>query len=320
MRRMTLAIISLALMADQALAQSHPGPEMFNEQDVVHGISISRPDCAKLESQETAVWVVVQGKGYCLRYYAYGLKPGREGNAVVAGWLHGDVVGGSHPKHAGHQQGLGVSAMIAQERGLSERYKVPFIFLARPGAYGSAGYHPTMASTPLEADLVAAQVAAITGRYGVRSWALGGHSGGGTLVADLIARRKDVRCAVISSGAPAHSAYLEAWGASGEIKAFGLNPIDQVRAITPSRTRVVVMGDPRDRNVLWPVQQIYQHALATRGIDSTLIPLERGLPDEFHNLVDLGEAATGLCAGGLSFPEIRARLEAMPSQRPRISN
>ena len=320
MRGLKLAIISLALTASPALAQSRPSPEMFNEQDVVHGISISRPDCATLEAQETAVWVSVRGKGYCLRYYAYGLKPGREGNAIAAGWLHGDVVGGSHPKHAGHQQGLGVDAMVAQERALSERYRVPFVFLARPGAYGSAGYHPTMASTPLEADLVAAQVAAISSRYGVRSWVLGGHSGGGTLVADLIARRKDVRCAVISSGAPAHNAYLEAWGAAAEIRSFGLNPIDKVRAVRPGQTRVVVMGDPRDKNVLWPVQQLYQHALAARGIDAALLPLERGLPDEFHSLVDLGEAATGLCADGVSFPEIKARLEAMPSQGARISN
>jgi pimeloyl-ACP methyl ester carboxylesterase len=320
MNTLRLAMIGLALAASSARAQSRESPEMFNEQDVVHGISISRPDCARLEAQETAVWVVVAGKGYCLRYYAYGLKPGREGNTLVAGWLHGDVVGGSHPKHAGHQQGLGVNAMIAQERALSDRYKVPFVFLARPGAYGSAGYHPTMASTRLEADLVSAQVAAISARYGIRSWVLGGHSGGGTLVAELIVRRKDIRCAVISSGAPAHSAYLEAWGAAREIKAFNLNPIDDVQAIKPGEVRVIVMGDPRDKNVLWPVQQLYQHALVARGIDATLIPLERGLPDEFHSLVDLGEAATGLCANGASFPEIKARLDAMPSQGPRISN
>jgi pimeloyl-ACP methyl ester carboxylesterase len=320
MHRLSLAVIGLALTASSALAQSRESPEMFNEQDVVHGISISRPDCAKLEAQETAVWVVVRGKGYCLRYYAYGLKPRREGNALAAGWLHGDVVGGSHPKHAGHQTGLGVSAMIAQERALSERYHVPFVFLARPGAYGSAGYHPTMASTRLEAALVEAQVAAISARYGVRAWALGGHSGGGTLVADLIARRSDIRCAVISSGAGAHNAYLKAWHAERLIKSFDLNPIGDVRNIKPGQVRVVVMGDPRDKNVLWPVQQLYYDALRAHGIDTTLIALERGRPDEFHSLVDHGEAATGLCANGTSFSEIRSRLEAMPSQGPRISN
>jgi pimeloyl-ACP methyl ester carboxylesterase len=320
MNGLRLPIIGLALTASATLAQSRSGPEMFNEQDVVHGISIPRPACAKLEAEETAVWVVVRAKGYCLRYYAYGLKPGREGNALAAGWLHGDVVGGRHPKHAGHQTGLGVDAMIAQERALSKRYKVPFVFLARPGAYGSAGYHPAMASTRIEAELVEAQVAAISARYGVRAWALGGHSGGGTLVADLIARRQDVRCAVISSGAGAHSAYLEAWGAGVEIKASDLNPIDSVRAIEPKRLRVIVMGDPRDKNVLWPVQQLYHHALTARGIDATLMPLERGLPDEFHSLVSLAEAATGLCADGVSTAEIKARLEAMPSHAPRISN
>ncbi len=80
------------------------------------------------------------------------------------------------------------------------------------------------------------------------------------------------------------------------------------------------MGDSRDKNVLWPVQQLYHQALVARGIETTLMPLERGLPDEFHSLVDLGEAATGLCANGASFSEIKAQLEAMPSQGTRISN
>jgi hypothetical protein len=60
--------------------------------------------------------------------------------------------------------------MVERERQLSGRYHVPFVFLARPGAYGSAGYHPTTTSTKMEADLVAAQIAAITARYGIKAY------------------------------------------------------------------------------------------------------------------------------------------------------
>jgi pimeloyl-ACP methyl ester carboxylesterase len=237
--------VAALLAPGLARAQSKASPEMFNEQDVVHGISISRATCRRL---------------------------------------------------------------------------VPFVFLARPGAYGSAGYHPTTASTQLEADLVAAQITAISTRYGVRSWVLGGHSGGGTLVAAMLARRTDIRCAVISSGAPAYNAYLEAHDVAWRVRSANLNAIDDVGKIAPKSLRVIVMGDPRDENVFWPVQALYYHALKSHGVDATLMPLERGRPDEFHSLVDHGEAATGLCAEGTSMAEIRGRLEAMPSQGPRISN
>ena len=217
--------------------------------------------------------------------------------------------------------GLGVAAMIDQERRLSELYHVPFIFLARPGAYGSAGYHPTTTSTKREADLVAAQVDAITARYGIKSWVLGGHSGGGTMVAELLARRRDIRCAVISSGAAAHNAYLEARDDASDILATDLNAVADVSRIPRNKPlRVIVMGDPRDENVLFPVQAIYYEALRSHGVDAELWPLERGLPPEFHSLVSLAEAATGLCAEGRSSSDIKKALDAMPSQSPRISN
>lgn len=285
------------------------------------GNIVSRGACLQLEQQQTAVWVKVRGRGWCLRYYAAGLKPDGA-NPLAAAWLHGDIVGsrkGSGP--AGHQQGLGPAAMVEQERVLSQTYHTPFIFLARPGAYGSSGNHRYLASTKLEADLVAAEVEALTSRYHIASWMIGGHSGGGTDAAALLARRRDIRCAVISSGAPAYNAYLTAHHETRRIGPNGLNAIDDVGKIPASTDlRVIVMGDPRDQNVFWPVQRLYAEALKRRGSKVALLPLERGRPPEFHSLVSLAEAATGLCADGLSFGDIEARLQAMPSQAARVSN
>ena len=316
------AIIVCVLMAAVAEGQSISTGEMFSGADVLRGITMSRDQCQRYEAAQTAVWVVVGEKGSCLRYYAYGLRERSAGNPLVAGWLHGDVVGSTHPTNADkHQKGLGVAAMIEQERKLSETYHVPFIFLARPGAYGSAGYHPTTTSTTKEADLVTAQVAAITARYGIRAWVLGGHSGGGSMVGELLARRSDIRCAVISSGAPDHDAYLEARDEASEIAPSDLNAINDVSRISPTGPlRVIVMGDPRDKNVLFPVQALYYEALKSHGVNVVLWPFKRGLPPEFHSLVSLAETATGLCAEDKSNQDIKKALDAMPSQAPRISN
>lgn len=321
-RSIMATAIVCALTAGAANGQSISTGEVFHGADVVHGITISRDQCRAFEAADTAVWVTVGGESSCLRYYAFGLRPSSVGNPVAVGWLHGDVVGSSHPTNADkHQKGLGVAAMIDQERSLSGRYHVPFVFLARPGAYGSAGYHPATTSTKREADLVAAQVAAITARYEIKGWVFGGHSGGGTMVGELLARRDDIRCAVISSGAPAHTAYLEAHDDAAAIAPSDLNAIDDVARIPRTGPlRVIVMGDPRDKNVVFPVQSLYYDALKSHGVDAALWPLERGLPPEFHSLVSLAEAATGLCAEGRSSQDIKKVLEGMSSQGPRVSN
>jgi hypothetical protein len=88
----------------------------------------------------------------------------------------------------------------------------------------------------------------------------------------------------------------------------------------PTGQRIIVMGDPRDKNVFWFLQQQYADALKRRGANVALLPLERGRPPEFHSLVDLAEAATGLCADGVATPDIEKQLRAMPSQGPRVSN
>jgi hypothetical protein len=314
------AVLFAALTPAVPRAQSVAGHGLFDAAaEGAGGNTISRQQCGRLEQQQTAVWVSVHARGWCLRYYAFGVG---QRNAVVAAWLHGDILGShSGTSPAGHQDGLGPVAMIEQERRLSQTYHTPFIFLARPGSYGSAGNHRALASTRLEADLVAAQIDALTIRYNVKSWVLGGHSGGGTDVAAILARLRDIRCAVISSGAPAYNAYLKAHHQARRVRANNLNAIDDVGKIpaTPDLL-VIVMGDPRDSNVFWPVQRLYYDALKQHRINATLLPLERGRPPEFHSLVNLAEAATGLCAQGVATPQIETRLRAMPSQQPRESN
>jgi pimeloyl-ACP methyl ester carboxylesterase len=302
-----------------SFAQSVATPDLFDAAaEGSHGNTISAEQCRQLEQQQTAVWVSVHGKGWCLRYYAFGLD---RQNPVVAGWLHGDIGGGPRSGPSGHQQGLGPAAMIDQERNLSRKFHKPFVFLARPGAYGSAGYHRDIASTKLEADLVAAEIDALTVRYGVKSWVLAGNSGGGSLAAVMLTRRRDITCAVISSGAPDFNAYLTAHHWLKQRSSANLNAIEDIARMpkTPGQ-RIIVMGDPRDKNVFWSLQQHYADALERHGVNLTRLPLERGRPPEFHSLVNLAETASGLCAEGVATPDIETQLRAMPSQAPRVSN
>ncbi|NUB23911.1 alpha/beta hydrolase family protein [Azospirillum brasilense] len=317
-----LALAMSMVTATDADAQSQPSAERFSNAAVTGGVTITRKACAALEAQHTAAWVEVDGRGECLRYYAAGLRPAPGPNPIAAAWMHGDIMG-TKPTSVGHQEGLGVASMIDQERALAERFGIPFLFLARPGAYGSSGRFWTTRHTPREAALMNALLDVLKARYGVAEWALGGHSAGGTLTAEFLARRHDLRCAVISSGAPAYRAYLEARGLRTLLaRPQGwFDPAASLDRIPPDpERRVFVIGDPRETNIPFDTQRGYFDALTARGHAAWLVPLERAPAPRHHSLVDFGETALGLCGSSADSGQIVATLKAMPDQRERISN
>ncbi|WP_284261621.1 serine aminopeptidase domain-containing protein [Bradyrhizobium iriomotense] len=292
---------------------------MFDPLKVINGMQITRSACEEMEQRQTAVWVRVDGRGYCLRYYAVGMTLDGP-NPLVAAWMSGDVMGG--PKSVAHQQGLGVASMIEQSRTLSNRYAVPYIFLARPGTYGSSGKHYDVRHTPLEARLVEAQIDALKARYHVDRWGLGGHSGGGTLAAELLARRSDIQCAILSSPAAAYRARLEARGWVHRLKAeVYFDPYDSIGQIAkqPER-RIFLIADPRDTNIPFSTQELYFDGLKRQGLNAWLVPLTKAPKPKYHSLVDFGETATGMCASGATTDSILKKLHDMPQQPDRISN
>ncbi|GGJ15483.1 alpha/beta hydrolase family protein [Neoroseomonas lacus] len=300
-----------------AAAQSTSSDEEFDPQRVVDGIETDRRDCAAMAVSHTAIWV----EGACLRYYAAGLVLDAP-NPLVAAWLNGDVLGPHGNDARRRQSGFGPAAVIEQERGLAARFGIPFIFLGRPGTYGSAGKHHALRGRPREAALVDGMLDALKQRYRIGAWALGGHSGGGTLVAAMLARRSDLRCAVISSGAASYRAYLEARGLlapGAPLTRFDpYEALDQVPH-DPAR-RIFVIGDPRETNVPFSGQRQYYEGLRRRGIAAWLVPLERATDSRHHGLVDFGETATGMCGSGASTEAILDTLATMPPQGPRLTN
>jgi pimeloyl-ACP methyl ester carboxylesterase len=325
MPKLRLAILTASmaiLSAAGSIAQSVPEKDQFDPVAVVNGIDISRSDCAVLEKKETAIWVEATGQNACLRYYAAGLKPPPSSNDIAALWLNGDVLGARGHDARKRQSGFGPTEMVALEQSLSARFGVPSIFLGRPGTYGSAGKHFTIRGRPIEAALINAALDGLKKRYGIGTWALGGHSGGGTLVAEMLARRNDLPCATISSGASAYRAYLQARGfikpGQALMRFDPYTSLDKIPA-DPTR-RIFVIGDPREKNVPFSAQKHYFDGLTARGHAAWLIPLERATDARHHDLVDFGETASEMCAADATTSKIIATLNAMPEQPLRKTN
>lgn len=329
MRRRPAVRLGLCMMAAACLgipggtaAQSVPERENFSPAKVVDGIAISRGNCAAFERADSGIWVEAGGRKLCLRYYAAGLKPAPGPNPIAAVWLNGDVLGPGGNNAEKRQSGFGPVEMVAQESRLSDRFGVPVIFLGRPGTYGSGGKHRAMRGRPVEAELIDAALDGLKKRYVIQSWAIGGHSGGGTLVGELMTRRGDLHCAVISSGAPAYRAYLEARGLvkpGATLSRF--DPLASLAKVPQDpRRRIFVIGDPRETNVPFSAQTLYFEGLVAQGHAAWLVALARATDARHHNLVDFGEAATGMCAAGVGTEAILATLRAMPDQSTRLTN
>ena len=193
--RLTVAALFCLLGAPAALADPSSDTSPFTEAEVLNGKIMSEDDCSRLVG---AVWVVVDGRGDCMRYWL-STAGGDTKQALL--YLHGDVVLTIGSKRSASQTYLKVSPAKLSEQAAewSKRRKGTYIYLARPGAYGSSGNH-SQRRRIREVRLVDAALDAIREKHGIERFHLVGQSGGGHLVASVLPLRDDVGCAVITSG------------------------------------------------------------------------------------------------------------------------
>ena len=171
----------------------------FTERDLFNGTIGDEAVCQK---PAFSVWVTIDGIGDCIRYYASGIEAGPNAKAMV--FLHGDRIAGTRARNdmrsLGNYKRTSPDDLQRQVDRWSEAAGIPFIFLARPGTYGSSGDH-AQRRRPREIALVAAAFDAIAAKHSIERFGIAGQSGGGLLTATLLAGRQDIDCAALSSAA-----------------------------------------------------------------------------------------------------------------------
>lgn len=168
----------------------------------------------------------------------------------------------------------------------------PFLHLARPGILGSSGRHRDR-RRPREVALVDAALTRLKQHFGWTALNIVGQSGGGHLVAALIARRSDIDCAVIASGntAVAQRNRENGWAVDVTGHADFLDPIDHVADVARHPpNKVIVLTDPQDARVSASVQTAYVEALRAAGVavDHRFLPAAGALR---HDLQTAGVIA-----------------------------
>jgi hypothetical protein len=268
---------------------------------------------AQCRTFNLAVWVTVDGKGDCIRFYAANLRP--EGNAKALVFFHGDVLAGrrilsGYERESPASVQKNVADWSAQAGGL------PFLFLGRPGAYGSSGDH-SQRRRPREARLMTAALDAIKSRYRIGQYYLAGQSGGGTITAAMLNMRSDVDCAVISSGNVAVWRRIQLLNQGSSSRSpkdttgytDSYDPVDHVSQIRRSPPpRIFVLADRNDTTVPFESQNHYVQQLVRVGLQPSLVMLA-GAGAANHSLSYKARPALAWCAQGLPDSEIKRRLE-----------
>ena len=136
-------LFALGLMPDAALAQSvapATGPkfetEPFSGAELLSGKQITQAGCAALPG---AVWVAVDRQGECIRYY-HSTAGGSGPEALVV--FSAEVVatnGRREVRPADYYVKQTPAQMHERSAGWSRSLRMPYLYLGRPGSYGSSG-------------------------------------------------------------------------------------------------------------------------------------------------------------------------------------
>ena len=266
--------------------------QLFSPSDVLDGVeaSVSCSDGPGL------VCVEVGGVKDCLRFYNAG-STSKASNPIVL--LAGDVTRRQFhtPWEVLPLYTRWTAAVLQGEvEQLAATTSRAFVHLARPGVFGSTGNHQNR-RREREVALVDEALSRLKRHFAWNRIDLMGQSGGGHLVAALMARRSDIGCAVIASGNVAVRKRLQGLGMDRDITGYTdyIDPIDLVSDVAMHPPgRVVMLTDPEDRLVSAAVQTEYYRALRHAGVDVEQRFVSAPDPSH-HNLWQAGILAITSC-------------------------
>jgi dienelactone hydrolase len=235
----------------------------FSGPEVVRGVESSSSD----GDGPGRVRVEVDGRADVLAFY--GAAPaGVPTDPVI--FLRGDVVEKRDTGIVAIESYIATTPYDVQALAeqLCASFARSFVHLARPGILGSSGRHLDRRRSR-EVALVDMALTRLKAHFGWHCLNLVGQSGGGHLVAALIARRADIGCAVIASGNTAVAQRNREYGWTTDITGHAdfLDPIDHVAEVARHPPeQIIVLTDPNDRRVSALVQTAYVEALRRAGV------------------------------------------------------
>jgi hypothetical protein len=295
-RSIGAAIVLTLLSAQSARA------DIILMTDVARGIVMTQAQCAALPQ---AVWINALGRNLCMRFYLS--TAGGQGSQPVV-FLQGDLGFNIDPKTGAWSVPPGLKDtntddLVKYADQMSKKQKTTAIYLARMGRDGSSGWHKQR-HTLLEVQATNIALEAIKQRYKFEGYHVYGHSGGGLLVAGLLALRSDVGCAVPADGILAPNPMPKA--VDPALQYF--DAAAHVATIAKNRSaKILVITDPQDKVVKPQNQTPFVDKLRKAGGQADQFLVE-ATDDEHHFTTPHAELVMADCLRGAGHDEITADL------------
>jgi predicted esterase len=322
-----LAGLGCAEIPDQgsrtATAPAGFSADTFTRGGLMSGATATEAGCRALPD---GLWVAAGDRRECLRYAAGGAEqPAR----TAIAHFPGDPPGVSY-RFAGGRVELDQVSEFYEHTPASRRLAaevlagampgVPVFLIGRPGMHGSSGDHAKDRHTRDEVLLLDAALTELRRRHGFGDFALSGFSSGGAIVANLLARRQDIRCAVIAS-APLDLTLFHRRqdGAMPDHVAMRRGDLaDPMRSVGDIRSHatVFVIGDTRDRSVPHAAWEAWEAAARRQGLrvhDADITGFDRpelGPGESYHITGVRSLEVAHACATGAPGERLRQALAA----------
>ncbi len=238
----------------------------------------------------------------CLKYWTAGFQAGKVERAVI--FFHGDVWIGEGRTNKRYLD-MTNAKLQRDADDWARQIGAPYIFFARPGTHGSSGQHMER-RRPAESLLISAAMDQLKVKFGIKEWVLAGQSGGGHVTASLVTHRADIVCAIPTSSpsSPRVRWQTRGWQRDSTGFADSYEPTEHLHKVkVHSNLRVFVLGDPKDRNVVWPSQTVMTIKAREAGVAATTLEGEGSGPDR-HGLSNSSRNVAGWCARNKSTDEI----------------
>lgn len=249
----------------------------------------------------------------CIAYFATSSKT-QVGPAVV--YFEGDVPAAEALKPNFAKNYL--ATMRTAFKTLAERSGVRFVFIARPGLFGSSGNHAARRSAG-EMMTMNAALDAVKARLKLGDVVLAGQSGGSTVAAALLTLgRRDVACTVLGSGLLSVVEIEHAHRVREHLPAIRpavlqvllFDPTDRLDWIEPIKShRIFVLGDPSDTRTPFAQQRRFAERVQALGHHATAIEV-KGQGELMHSVAHHTLPAAALCARGADDATIRRTVAA----------
>ena len=303
-----------ALPASQPVAASQQARAVIDHTPQLVAEGNSRQLCESIASR---VFVRHDLGSACIAYYA---TPAQAQVRPAVVYFEGDVPAGDVLKPNFTRDYLANMRSVFQN--FANRSGVRFVFIARPGVFGSSGNHAARRSAN-EMLTMNAALDAVKARLGLTDIVLAGQSGGSTVAAALLTLgRRDISCAVLGSGLLSVVEIEHAHRVREHLPTIGpallqvllFDPTDRLDWIERLQSRrIFILGDPTDTRTPFPQQRRFAERVHALGHHATAIEVV-GQGELMHGVAHHTLPAAAQCARGADDTTIRRTVA--PQGRP----